>query len=259
MKSDLYDGKIAFFENKQISSEVIVDKFNTEIFGITMANLSVFTPLIDIQEVEKISLQRGINHLSTKVSTSDKELTFIFQKNGYLLVDTLVVFKVNTHKIIFQNINQTVNIRVATISDLTKLISIGKKSFSFDRFHSDPTLSHAFSDNYYGKWIENSVNGYADYVLVAELDNKIVGFLTCKITNSHGIKYGQIVLNAVSDSFRGRGVYRALVQEALKWFKDKTDYITIGTQINNYPVHKVVIDFGFHLFDSQYIFHKLIN
>ena len=134
---------------------------------------------------------------------------------------------------------------------------IAKGSFEKDRFHSDRHLNRNLCDKYYEKWIENSYNGFAERVIVAEYCNDAVGFTTAK-TYKNDI-FGHLVLSAVSNNYRGLGFYTSMIHEGVSWIFQKHDDligIIVGTQLDNLAVQKAWINLGFTVYSSKYVLHK---
>lgn len=138
--------------------------------------------------------------------------------------------------------------------DLEELTKIASTCYEYDRFHSDPMFPKGKSDELHGKWIVNCCKGLAHEVVVATLENKPVGFITCKIDGSIGI----IDMVGVSKDFQRRQIGTLLVDAALKWFKDRdtVKFVDVGTQSRNIPALRLYINAGFRPVSSKVTFHK---
>jgi dTDP-4-amino-4,6-dideoxy-D-galactose acyltransferase len=78
----------------------------------------------------------------------------------------------------------------------------------FDRYHADPFFPQSVSDEYLATFIENSVNGFADIVMVPADGESLPGaFFSANLTpykdSSVGLKLGRIVLVAVGEDRSG--------------------------------------------------------
>lgn len=258
MEKEVSNNGLKFFdENRNLAVEIVEDTFNSDIFHIKMGNLHLYDNKSDLFIVETEAVKNGFDHLSIRVSTDDKETLIKLLESKYLLVDTLVTYKFDCSKTVLNEMTHKCIIRDYQEKDLSELINFAQKSFKIDRFHSDPSLDNTYADDYYAKWIENSCKGYSDRVVVAELDGEAVGFTTCKLPDAEG--NSKIVLSAVSEKSRGKGVYTSMIHEGLKWLQDKSKYITVGTQINNYPVQKTWNNLGLYLTESSYVLHKRVS
>ncbi len=238
------------------------DAFNSEIFRIKMGNIiyadSEFVSEDVFEEMFKLASLEGYNHLSIKIPTSDVPSANCFLKHGFLLVDTLVRYKLDLGLHSPADFNSPVVISKFTNTDVPYITQIAHDSFNEDRFHSDPSLDNELCDYYYEKWAANSCAGFADDVLVAKLNDTVVGFITLKRYESDG--YGQIVLEAVSEQYRGQGVYKKILQGALQYFYSfpSLKEVIVGTQINVLPVQKTWMKNGFTILDSYYVLHKTL-
>ena len=125
-------------------------------------------------------------------------------------------------------------------------------AFYLDRFHSDPLVEKRVADKVHRQWVLNSCRGLADQIFVASSGQKIVGFITCKI-DTQAKKYfdlglGIIVLVAVDQNFRNRGIAKALTLRSLNWFKSRNMQVAeIGTQIHNMAATNAYLSVGFRL------------
>jgi len=236
---------------------IVVDKFNSEQFNIKMGNCNIKAK-DEIGKVVSVGRQEGYKHLATKISTGEIQLINELLENGFYLVDTLISYKFDFKydKLPTYIIGDEIQICGVEYSDINEIGKIAAESFSHDRFHNDKNLPDALCDKYYKNWAENSCRGFADIVLVAK-NNKgdILGFITGK---QYEDTCGAIVLNAVKKSARGKGVYTALVYEIMRYFNDKVDVLTVGTQINTYAAQRTWAKLGFKVYDSKYVLHKML-
>lgn len=246
------------------------DSFNTNHFGIKMGNVK---PNINCFNLTNDDLQKrfeeaivlakgdGYKHLTYKIGTNLKEFIKCAANHGMEIADTLVRYVFDFSKSSLPEIKHKCSLSDCTIEDLQYLKNIARKSFKIDRFHTDNNLPDELCDLYYDKWIENSYNGFADKVIVAHYSNEVVGFTTVNFRPSDD--YSQLVLSAVSDKYRGIGVYTSMIHEGTKWLLSnksaETKGVIVGTQIDNIAVQKAWIKLGYTIFDSQYVFQKYIG
>lgn len=241
--------------------KIVTDKFNSEIFNLSMGNVEYpkdngFTPE-DMDRVLAEALDRKYEHLTVKIPSKDKESLNIALRRGFAFVDTLVEYFFDFNRAKLPLMNHKCILRDACQEDLETLKHIAKVSFSADRFHSDKKLDNALCDKYYEQWIENSFLGFADKVIVAEHQGKPVGFTTGKV--HQGDPTARLVLSAVSDSCRGLGIYTSMIHEGVSWLL--RDYgtlngVVVGTQIETVAVQKAWIKLGFTVYDSFYTLQK---
>lgn len=111
----------------------------------------------------------------------------------------------------------------------------------FDRFHADDFFTAEESDRILAAFVENSVKGFADEVMVPA-DGPANAFLTGNYVTSPpslaGRKIGRMVLSAVSTE--RRGWYVKLIGELSQKFKERgIDTALMTTQATNRAVLKV--------------------
>lgn len=243
--------------------EIQQDNFNSEIFGFKMGNIILTSDemkdeRLDVKGIVEKGRSEKFAHITIKIPSLNKAILNAFAQNGFLLTDTLLeyIYKFDgrtllgmTHKTILRDYKE---------GDLEGLMRIAKRSFDHDRFHSDPALDNELCDKYYEQWICNSCHGFADKVIVSEYENSVVGFTTGKADRSY--EYGRLVLSAVSNDYRGLGIYTSMIYEGVKWLeKEGFRGVVVGTQINNIAVQKAWIKLGFTVLGSSYILQKYIG
>jgi len=147
-----------------------------------------------------------------------------------------------------------IEVRHYRTADLPALLPIASTSYGDTRFYQDPRFDRKACDRLYEIWLEKSCNGYANAVLVADNGREPVGFITCHLMPDDA---GNIGLVGVSDTAKGRGIGRALVQAALDWFaQQKRSYVTVVTQERNVAAQKLYQRCGFSLQDTDLWFHR---
>jgi dTDP-4-amino-4,6-dideoxy-D-galactose acyltransferase len=105
-------------------------------------------------------------------------------------------------------------IRVACDADREAMELIAERAHQNTRFYADTRFDRAACDELYRTWIRNSCDGWAQFVLVAEADRSVIGYVT-----GHGGGEGaSIGLVAVDEVWRGLGVGAALVRAAVSRF-----------------------------------------
>lgn len=255
--------------DKKLLLQIKKDDFNSLHFNLSMGNMNIdaINENIDDELIKDIigiacmeAKNKGFKHLTCKIDTNIKDIVYYLEKEEFYLMDTLVTYVFSYNKCHLNNVDHRCIIRDCRYDDLETLKEIAKKSFKIDRFHSDKLLDEYKCDEYYEKWVENSYNGFADNTIVAEIDGMPVGFTTCKLPNSEDkSKTGQLVLSAVSECSRGKGVYTSMIYAGVKWLEGKANDVRVGTQINNTAVQKSWIKLGFTVLESQYVFHKILE
>lgn len=250
--------------------EVEEDFFNTQHFNLKMGNIKIKTDFLEernknlckrFEDAISKAKEEGYKHLTFKIATNQKEIIKSITSQQMEIADTLVRYMFDFSKSILPEIQYKCTLNDCKIENLQYLKDIARNSFKIDRFHSDKNLPDNLCDLYYDKWIENSYNGYADKVIVAHYNNDVVGFTTGNLKPDE--EFSQLVLSAVSDKYRGIGVYTSMIHHGTKWLFNNKSYktkgIIVGTQIDNIAVQKAWIRLGYTIYDSQYVFQKYIG
>jgi len=145
-------------------------------------------------------------------------------------------------------------IRAGTALDGQVLRPIASQSHRDSRFYYDPHFPRSRCDALYETWIEKSLNGYAAAVLVAELEGKAVGYVSCRLPSP---TTGQIGLFAVDSNARRMGLGHALVRESLRWFASKGALqVSVVTQGRNVSAQRMYQRCGFETQSLQLWYHR---
>ena len=104
--------------------------------------------------------------------------------------------------------------RAATAGDIPRLRTIASASHRDSRFYVDGRFDPQRCDELYATWIEKSVRGYAELVIVAERDGVPAGYVTLHMTPAD--RPARIGLIAVAAECRNQGVGRELLRGVLQ-------------------------------------------
>lgn len=227
---------------------------------------------------------QGIRHLTARVHASELSSIHLLEQHGFIAVDGILTFSLALSPRRHEDTKQTdkkaknslslsafvvsdkdFEIRLSQPEDIDQIKAIARSSYVYDRFHSDPRVPKAVADELHAVWLENSCLGVAaDAVVVAVENDRILGFVTCKIdrqtTEYLGLTIGTIVLVATAPEARGRGVAKATTYGALNWFRDQgVDIVEVGTQLCNIPASRLYEACGFRLVASSLSLRKWIE
>jgi len=148
-------------------------------------------------------------------------------------------------------------VRSATLDDVPALRQTATEAVNhFDRFHADDFFNKEESDNFLGAFVENSIKGFADEVIVPQ-EGPSNAFLTGNYIKSPPSlahrKIGRMVLSAVSTE--RRGWYVKLIGELSQKFKERgLDTSLMTTQATNRAVLKVWERHGYRFGRCTHIF-----
>jgi len=207
--------------------------------------------------------------LLCKTYTDDFTTIHALERQGFLLVDTLLDFVVDLRR--FPNALQTavipagMELRLAGPADLAGLVEVSRRAFAFHpgRFHVDARLGPECSKTIYERWIESCLNGWADWVVVAETAGKIAGYSAWKRPSKremrHKLDLGHYSIGAVHPDFHGQGLFSALTLRGTELLESLATRIEGPTHINNYGVHRGYIKLGWRIEDAHHSFHKWLR
>jgi len=112
-------------------------------------------------------------------------------------------------------------IRKATLEDLSTIQELNNSLFKLEKENYDPTLVNDWPLSEEGKdYFLDLINNH--YVIVALLDNNIVGYLAGSIEEKGSyveVQYGEINNMLVKDEYRGYGVGKLLINNFKEYCK----------------------------------------
>jgi dTDP-4-amino-4,6-dideoxy-D-galactose acyltransferase len=214
---------------------------------------SIIIDYIDFDNVELKevinSLKSFINHLkkeigdnfivTSEVPSEDRDIIQILNNCKFRTLETRLHYCNNN----LSEFNyQRYNVRDAVLKDIPNLKRVA--SFmrnEYDRFHSDWSFENSKADEYLETYIENSINGFTDIVLVPDdLELNSDSFLTanfCKMDWPEiDYQISKMVLSAVS-SETNRGWYIRLISEmTYRLINEGAQSIYMNTQSTNFAV-----------------------
>ena len=113
----------------------------------------------------------------------------------------------------------------------------------------------ALPEHYSDYFFESILRELAEAFIVAELDNKIVGYIMCKIEFGFSnfrklgfVKKGHVVSVAVLEEHRGKGIGKALMLEGINGVMHrKSDEIYLEVRVSNTDAIKMYEKLGFEI------------
>lgn len=193
---------------------------------------------------------QGAECLYFLADTDEAESFQLAEERGFRLVDIRVTLTWTGNELSIREILPP--IRPARLDDIPELQSIASKAYDKTRFYADPRFASK-APSLYRTWIEQSVRGDADIVLVAELDGRPVGYVT---GHQKSQQEGHIGLLGVSSSAQGGGVGQALVECGMDWFLQRgIRQVHVVTQGSNIAAQHLYQNCGFRTSKTQLWFH----
>lgn len=230
--------------------------FNVPVYKLEFADWdeSVVDPTDTLaQELKSLKLELSYLHdeyyLFSEIPSEDLTMLQAASLAGYRLVETRITYFCDD----LQQFNRSdrFNIRLATQADIPSLRKVAMEARnSFDKYHADPFFTESVADEYLAVFIENSVNGFADIVIVPA--ENAGAFFTANIE----LSIGKIVLTAVSKECKGW--HFKLLAEMSYLFKERGIQIAyMITQSTNRSVIRNCEKLGYrygrctHVFSTQ--------
>lgn len=117
-------------------------------------------------------------------------------------------------------------IRKANLEDLTIIQNLNNELFKLEKENYDSTLVREWPLTDEGKeYFEDLINNH--YVIVAVLDNEIIGYLAGTINEQvsyEEIQYGEINNMLINEKYRGYGVGNQLINNFKEYCKENNIY-----------------------------------
>jgi dTDP-4-amino-4,6-dideoxy-D-galactose acyltransferase len=190
------------------------------------------------------------------IPTEDAYLIQALCESGFRLTETRLHYALSN---LDSYNSKRYPVRKATEFDIENLKKVAIKMRNpYDRLHADVAFTQDTSDKYLAAYIENSVRGFVDLVLVpAAGEGPPDAFLTLLYPVRVLDKMvSKLTCTAVSNETR-KGWSVKLLSEMVHVLKDKgADYLLCDTQAPNRGVIRVLVSMGFSLAYVTHIFSK---
>ncbi len=221
-----------------------------------------------LEEVLRHAEGQGVACLAHRPYANDAPCVRALERSGFRLVDTLLDCSYDFDGAVEPPALPSipdVRIRLGGPEDVSGLVDVARHAFGgfFGRFHSDEQIPGASAIRVYEEWIRSCVEGWADWVLVAESRGVIVGYSAWKrpteLESRHGIALGHYSIGAVHPSHSARGLFRALTAEGMRLLAGRVERIEGPTHVNNVSVQRAYADLGWRVSDARHGFHRWLS
>lgn len=223
-----------------------------------------------LDEVIRHATSRGTECLICKVQALDRAGIHALERKGFFLTDTLLDFLFDSSRTLLESIRlpkwpNDLRIRLAKPEDLPEILALTEKAFAthFGRYHSDPKMPVGTGARVYEQWARSSFEGWADWILVAEVDGRIAGYAVWKKASALEVKHSFDIahcnLEAIHPDFFGRGLYTALTLEGMRIGGNFAQHFDLSTHAANYPVHRGTLKLGWKIAGVRHSFHKWLR
>jgi len=176
-------------------------------------------------------------YATAHVPSSDVAVIHSLERAGFhLLVPTVTLEKkLEGAAGSFRSRELDNEIDLARGEDVQALEETARTAFLYGRYWVEPELPNSVAGEMHATWVRNCCRGeQADAVLVARWQDKPVGFIALRSQSLDNFKLAVIVLIAVSDNARGRGIGHRLVQAGTSWARDQgATHMIVRTELPN--------------------------
>ena len=226
------------------SLDMTLQPFDTDLFGFSVyrANLEKYSDISALDE----SIPKDAGLVSIRVP---QEWENAMRNTQFRKIENLVYFERS-----FQAKEEMAlhsSARLASKYDAEACSNIAQNCFIHDRYHTDKYLDNKIADHSKYAWAQNNILGRGDTSFVAELENQIVGFISCL----REAKTAIIDLIGVSTEAQGKGIGTILVKAVISHYANSVSTIKEGTQTNNEASIKLYNSTGFKKVDEAITFH----
>lgn len=232
--------------------------WDTEFFGFRIARLNE-ERLTEDKLAHAVSWCRAneVKCLYFLADNRDAATIRLAEWANFHFVDTRVAYEKRFCQSIANVDEADTCIRLAQPADVPALRVIAASSYTDSRFYNDPGFPRLLCDRLYETWIEKSCSGYADAVLVAQMQGVPVGYISCHLQNDG---QGQIGLVGVAGNVQGKGIGTRLIDAATSWFAARgTDTITVVTQGRNIVAQRLYQRSGFLICSTDTWYHLWLD
>ena len=210
-----------------------------------------------VSEIEAWCRGHRIECLYFLASSADQRTVRLAEDHKFRFVDIRLALELDVEAVAKERVDDPpFTIRNAVAGDIRALRDLARIAHRDSRFYNDGNFPVELCDALYDAWIEKSCRGWAKNVLVAETGDEIEGYLTCHMATSES-ESGQIGLVGVSDKTQGKGIGRALVSHAIRWFAGEgAEKITVVTQGRNVRAQRLYQKCGFATRSVELWYHR---
>ena len=236
---------------------IFISNIDQERFGIKTAR-AVDLTTANLPFVLDFCISHDVKLLIARCSISDLDTAQSMEKQGFLLMDTLVYYTFDLVQRPVSCAVCNVNFRPIRAGEAPSIERVAVESFRsyFGHYHADKKLDKKKCDEVYVDWAKKAcqANGADENFLVADIQDRIVAFGVFRLNS---VDEGELFLGGIHPEYQGQGIYQSFLHRAVEWCLLKNaKRMIISTQLNNVAVQKVLTKFGFEITRGCYTFHK---
>jgi hypothetical protein len=234
-------------------------QIDSERFGVKTAKINK-PELLTLSTLELLKAN-NFQLVISRIPSENIDLLNFLEENKFRIKDIQLTYKFDLQKqeINYGYLNNEIIVRQGNSNDIEQLTQIAEDCFwNYGHYFADKNLNQSDCMEVYKDWTVNAMlnTKVADKVLVAEFENKILGYLFFKLKVIEEGTYSYSGLGAVSSNNRGRNVFSTLAIKGLEWAKAEGHLWQEHNVLNiNYPVNKVFSKLGFFNYKSETTLH----
>lgn len=241
---------------ESVSSDIFISDVDKERFGFKTARVVGLTSG-GLPAILDFCVRENVDLLIARSDMSDLNAAQSMEKQGFLLMDTLVYYNLNLVKLTVPADHGMVLVRPIRPGEEEEMLAVAGASFRnyCGHYHADSRLDKSKCDEAYADWARKAfASRQPENFLVGEIKGKIVSFGVLR-TNSP--EEGEMFLGGIHPDFQGQGIYHSFLCKGMTWcLSKKAEKMVISTQLKNIPVQKVLVKLGFEISKGYYTYHK---
>lgn len=174
-----------------------------------------------------------------------ESMKYDYEKLGFRYCDTLLEPYCSKGNFVG---HENGNCSLSGSYELDEIVKIVYGTFTHDRFHKDRRIPVATADSRYVNWLQD-LDGQ-DRLWAFYWDKKeLAGFWACDLN-------GKIVLHALAEPFRGRGLAKFFWSEGCRMhFRSEFDALTSSVSASNLGVVNLYNSLGFSMKKAVDVYH----
>lgn len=242
-----------------ILNDSIVCQFlawDSEFFETAIARFIPYTLNVELLELAFAWCRdENIQCLYYLADPNDYRSILLASSHQFIPVDIRLTFlRRSLNDIPEVKFNNRVKTRTGEFGDLPVLRQIVQNNNWPSRFYFDPHFKRDRVNQFYVTWLENCfIHSLANSILVAEKNDKVVGFIICDMEGEQG----KISLVGVDLNVSGLGIGPQLVYAAIDYFKEHNGTeVQVATQGRNIPAQRLYQKCGFITQSIYMWYHK---
>jgi GNAT superfamily N-acetyltransferase len=215
---------------------------------------------IDADALQREVVEGGWDWLVLRLPTGEEACVERLRARGLepQSVDTLMTWAIDLPQALLPAAGTGIVLRDATSADADAIGALVRSVFARypNHYTANPWLDPALALEGYVEWALSHVGDPSRSCQLACVDGEIAGLSCSRHDPGGGPAIG--VLHGVDPRFGGRGVYRAMIEDSLRRYRDAGHReFRISTQAGNHTVQNLWARLGLRLVATQFTVHLM--